>query len=425
MMIAFAARKLICGTPEHNGELHADAKLACLSVLLGLEFQDTAWSRQAERKQVERHMRLCIDGRPETMRTVSPSEPILAEGALYIMRSGYATALDNHLRSTYLGTGERGEVIAALLVILARRAATSPPTSGLRASTSQSGTPPATGSERHPKLKDPIPDSNRRVLPLIAFLEELLHPEDFETVCNSFPSQFQQKGDSQPLRKVFAGSFVYFNHCIKARSFDVVNQKALFRIIPRGGILICANNMRGVDLIIPVTFKGTALRPDNTTAVLIQVKKDLNFTHNLRTPLFDSMNPMDIGLFTESSTPLPVIRMVFALASPQPGVTIAKRGTRSTSRKKTRSPTTFDIWCAGCCDKTFKVISKDENATYRSLLNRTFDRSSDYDVDSKNADFKKDVAKSRRSMYPGADTDAAHWSEFIEEGDEDVMDTSG
>lgn len=156
----FAAKKLICASHIPWGSLDSDAKLACLSVLLGLEFHDTTWSRQTERRQVERHMRLCIGGRPETMRTVSPSEPILAEGAQYVMQSGYAAALDSHFQNTYLSTGEHGEVIAALLIILARRAASSRPASKLRTPGNLSGTPPATSSGRHPMLKDTVPDTN-------------------------------------------------------------------------------------------------------------------------------------------------------------------------------------------------------------------------------------------------------------------------
>ena len=425
MMIAFAAEKLIAKSPYPGLPLDPDATLACLSVLLGLEFRGTIWSREAERKQVERHMRLVIDGHPETMRTVSPSEPILAEGAHYVMQSRHAAALDSHFQNTYLSTGEHGEVVAALVIILARQVASSLPV----VPTPSGGVPSAT-SKRHPMLKDPS-DSNRRVLPLFHFLRKLLRPADFEKVHNSSPTQLR-KGDDKLFRDIFDDSWVYFNHCIKASDLDVVNQKGLLRIMSRGGILICANSMRAVDLIIPVTFKGTALRPDNITAVLIQVKNDRSFTDKMRTPLFAAMDPIDLGLFAGPSTALPVIRMVFALASPRPLVDIPAQGRRNKFSKYTA----FDIWCAGCCDKTFKVISADENAAYQSLLNRTVDRSSTYEMGSQIEDknitkFKERVVTSRRTMCPGAANDPAHWSRYMDEREdggevegEGLMDTS-
>lgn len=103
-IVDFAASKLICGESENIptgldddqqlGVKSSDSIssrltnilffLACMAVRLALEFNSTTLkSRQRERLQVAKHMRICIkvsDGF-ETIVSVASSEPILAEGA--------------------------------------------------------------------------------------------------------------------------------------------------------------------------------------------------------------------------------------------------------------------------------------------------------------------------------------------------------
>jgi hypothetical protein len=60
-IIEFAQEKLLCRKRSESRPLNDAEKLACLGIRLGLDFRATSWSeRQAEREQVERHMRLCL-----------------------------------------------------------------------------------------------------------------------------------------------------------------------------------------------------------------------------------------------------------------------------------------------------------------------------------------------------------------------------
>src|ERR1700761_1262534 len=99
--------------------------LAIFSTLLALNYHSqTALDRQAEEIQVARHMRVCVSVSSDfdTITTASPSEPILAEGALYWLST--ATEKPVQMLTTVLGTslvaaGERGEHVAALLLLMA------------------------------------------------------------------------------------------------------------------------------------------------------------------------------------------------------------------------------------------------------------------------------------------------------------------
>ena len=84
-----------------------------------------------ERTQVERHMRMCIHATEgfRTMVTLSPSEPLLAEASATIMKTDLGekeapSALLDHIMGSYVSTGERGELVAALILLLARDKAT-------------------------------------------------------------------------------------------------------------------------------------------------------------------------------------------------------------------------------------------------------------------------------------------------------------
>ena len=64
----------------------------------------------------------------------------------------------------------------------------------------------------------------------------------------------------------------------------------------------------------------------------------------------------------------PVIRMVFALASPKPAIHF-----KHWPKKKHHFDgfTTFDIWLAGLSDKTFKQIQDVDIEPYKTLLERS------------------------------------------------------
>ena len=89
-------------------------------------------SQTAERKQVEGHMRVCleINATFESMETVSPSEPLFSEAAYVIMVQKSFDPLKSFksvLEGFAIHKGDRGELLALLLLTLARDQAVGPP----------------------------------------------------------------------------------------------------------------------------------------------------------------------------------------------------------------------------------------------------------------------------------------------------------
>lgn len=87
----------------------------------------------------------------------------------------------------------------------------------------------------------------------------------------------------------------------------------------------------GIDLIIPFIFRDKTLQETNVSAVIIQSKNDKRFTATPTHYLFKMMRPYHIRFFNEGDIPVPIIRMVFALGSPTPCVTVLERPLHSTS----------------------------------------------------------------------------------------------
>jgi len=81
------------------------------------------------------------------------------------------------------------------------------------------------------------------------------------------------------------------------------------------------------------------------------------------------MNPYHLQFFNEDETdPVPVIRMVFALASPDGDVVVLKcpektqplRGAAFKADFQADKYTSFDIWCAKASHETFLPVKEDD-----------------------------------------------------------------
>ena len=174
-------------------------------------------------------------------------------------------------------------------------------------------------------------------------------------------------------------------------------------------MVMCANDQRGVDIVLPICNTSRKLSRHNVTAILIQVKNDKAFQHQIDGTLFDGMDPFCIGLFSDGDFPLPVIRMVFALASNQPGVFFP---VVPEHRNHDGRFTAYDIWCAGLSPKTFKVIGGDLTS-YQALLQRSLQPHDVYDLKETKGQYLDEATRSargslRRRMEPLADIKAEH-----------------
>ena len=355
--------------------LTAPESLACLAVRLGLDFNATSWlDRDAERTQVERHMRICLaatDGF-RMMFTVSPSEPLLAEASWMVMRKWLGpkeapAALLHHITDSYLNAGERGEVVGALLLLLARDNA-------IRNRETLNPEPSKPSKNASPKELKHDGVTQRRIITVLEFLDALVPPASRLYVRELRPTRCSpHHSPSASLAEVFAEANIYFNHFIKVHDSKMLNREYLWRLLCRGAAIICANNQRGVDLVVPV-LRGNLLRPRSITAILIQVKNDARFTSHLSRTLFTTMDPFKIDLFSKDGDAFPpILRIVFALASERSSVVAPSLPTRCSPRLNSKDKfTAYDLWIAGVSSQSFGVIpDKQTHDQYRLLLHRT------------------------------------------------------
>ncbi|KAJ6558418.1 hypothetical protein DFH09DRAFT_529768 [Mycena vulgaris] len=449
-IIDFARTKLLAAH-RFEGPLTSSQKLACLAVRLGLEFKAPAWAdRDAERKQVERHMRICLaaTGGFRKVFTISPSEPLVAEAAFHVMAKNlhFPSALLEHIDSSYLNPGDRGEVTAALIILLARdrsvekRDAKRLPYPSLPPSSSTSL------SVTRQLLRN---DGAKRVVSVTEYLIALISKESGSGVVERDEDSEEEEeedgehtdiltilpsvdpdGKKSPLSEAFKDSWIYFNHFVKVHDYDALDQEHLRHLVARGAAVICADNQRGIDILIPVVMGGT-LEKSKITAILVQVKNSKSFGGRLFGPLFDAMDPVKVvGLFSKQ-TELPVIRMVFALASKSPNVSFRKSPVRRSPRtvqvspgssppRSTRRPgsrfSAYDIWCAGATHQTFEVIASEETSVYAALLLRSLNLPLVYDLAGSqrgSTAIQKDRAAARRRMNPGTGVHPDHHSNFV------------
>ena len=319
--------------------------LACLSVRFALEFNSDSRSRDVACKQVERHMRLCLAATTgfESLITLAGSEPLLAEAASQIMYNSGASPvhhLAEHSDLHCVDRGQCGELVAALIIMQARDAAV---------------------------MAQP-PNLRRRWIPITDFMQALLPKDKYIDLQGSLPTSWRA-GEDRPFADTFKDYAMWFNHVIRIEKAEMINDKYLWTFITRGAMILCAQNQNGVDIILPLCLKTGQLSRKTVSAILIQVKNSDKYGYDIDRMLFDGLCPFKVGMFDETSTPRPVVRMVFALSSSKSGARFPDSEMRERSHTRYHDASTaFDIWCAGL--SSFKNIDKDLNS-YQILLDRS------------------------------------------------------
>ena len=178
--------------------------------------------------------------------------------------------------------------------------------------------------------------------------------------------------------------------------------------------------------MIPFLCWDCTLRQCNVSALFIQCKNDATFLANPREYLFDMMNPYHIQFFDKDEIdPVPVIRMVFALASPIADVVVLgcpermqlPRDGAFKAKFQEDQYMAFDIWCAKASHETFLPIKDDP--VFTELLLRSSVFPNVYECKKSNG-----LQNATRSMNPGTDVHPAHWH-FLECKDGDLLPSHG
>ncbi|KAH9961524.1 hypothetical protein BC827DRAFT_1100892, partial [Russula dissimulans] len=197
-----------------------------------------------------------------------------------------------------------------------------------------------------------------RLVSVIDFIGALLPPAHFQTLQTSMP-RFWYKEQHHTFSNIFKGYSMWFNHVIKVEkgTGNMIKAASLWKFVTRGAMVMCRDNQKGVDIVLPACPTGANLSRDSITAILIQVKNDASYQDSITKELFDAMDPVQVGLFSEYGMSRPVIRLVFALASKK--AAIAFPTPPGHDHHHHDKFTSFDIWCVGLSEETFKLIGED------------------------------------------------------------------
>jgi hypothetical protein len=243
---------------------------------------------------------LKVDGGLETIVTVLPSEPILSEAAYFLMtRANFsvARALQKILDGPAVHKGELGELMVALLFIIARDKA-------IR----------LTDIDGQPILKQQWCSITKLLQSLFCIPSS---PTEVDVMCDGW--RLTPEGTS-PLQSSLADTFkfqdskVFFTHFIKVHQHALVEVEFLMHLMVRGAAILCANGQPAVNGIIPFLLTGDEIIRDNIGVIMFQVKNDAKYTDNPQVDCFLKMDPRSSGIISPSAD-IPIIRMFFTLAS--------------------------------------------------------------------------------------------------------------
>jgi hypothetical protein len=363
--LLFAIGKLLNDDP-YTKQLTQEQKLACLSQRLPIEFNSTTYTSQtAEMKQVEGHLRVClkVDANFESMVTVSPSEPLLSEAAYAVMdRESFnpVQAFRSILEGFAVHKGDRGEFLVLLLLTLARDKAVGHP-----------------GINGHPDC---------RFFKFVPFL---------------YGKLFKPLAALTMLERDFPDAMMHFNHVVKLHDFKSIDKESLLFLMTRGAGVLCANNQQSIDTVNIFLTSGTKLDIDNIGIMLCQIKNNSDYTDKCQPELFDSMDPYHLKILKQKDKPVPIIKIVFALAAKTASLQVIRRKPSSEY-----NAVVYEIWSSGLSAEFLAPITVEQTTIWEGLLQASYGWKDIYKAETERK------RRLRRSMYPGAADDEGHWTQW-------------
>ncbi|KAF9075121.1 hypothetical protein BDP27DRAFT_34021 [Rhodocollybia butyracea] len=193
----------------------------------------------------------CIPEDSEYMWVGAPSEPILAEAAARIMHrvQDIPFFLTDPRNLSFISKGDRGELVARLLLTLAHDSAAL-----------------LTLAQKPFRFSTPIL--------LTDFLKALLAPSHFEEVMNSRPTNIKAgTQDFIPFKDAFKTSILHFTHFVKAGDGSLLTDEGAWMAFARGMAVQCASNQHCVDLCLMALLSPThKLHRRNMFPVWVQIK---------------------------------------------------------------------------------------------------------------------------------------------------------
>ncbi|KAG6825553.1 hypothetical protein H0H92_003306 [Tricholoma furcatifolium] len=448
-LVLFAASMLLGASSENGVKTHSQ-RLACISRRMPIDFYS---STSAAEEDVTSHLRVCLrvsdnfdwDG----MATVASSEPLLSEVAARLTAD-----IPPHLLLQYVFNGfsvhkgDRGEFVCMLLLIAARDQVvysrridsgehvsnleqTDAGSEAANAATKEedvgSKEAESNGDERfifdHETRGAPLPTISKGtalntipidlnlVFTLPDFLEALFSSANFWTHT---ATQVHHSHSRKNFGEIFADTKMYFNHFVKVHAMACIHHERLYPALLRNAAILCANSQKGIDGLVPFLW-----RPDRDSryqigGILFQSKNERTYTRDYppksRRLLFDAMDPFKLKVISNNDKiPVPIVRIVFALAAESPPPEFELVPEQGTSDSQIQPYTSFDYWCPGVDSTVFKPVAKEDHTSWHSLVSASQRWETLYSSSS-----SRMGANLRRSQNPLAAQHDAHFDSFFE-----------
>jgi hypothetical protein len=294
------------------------------------------------------------------METFAPTEPLLAEAAFENIyyndyQQAFLRTVAENVNTWGIHQGDRGEFVMSLIWMAARDAVV------VRAS--------KTMIDRRPW--DPYRHS---VISIADWMKQLL-PTNYHQQLESMRPSVVSDGTVTPVdfSLAFEGCRLWCNHFIQVQDYDVIHTKFLCALLSDGIGVLCVPNEAGIDLLW-IGLKGDVICEENLVLILGQARNDRYYQSEPNGVVLDTMDPVKLGICAPNRS-IPIIRMVFALASEVPGVTLVtppsqrKKDTENKDLKTKRFKfTSYDFWFAGVDPSTFGCITDKDAEHYQDLL---------------------------------------------------------
>ncbi|KAG6808840.1 hypothetical protein H0H92_002627 [Tricholoma furcatifolium] len=450
-LVLFAASKLL-GAGSENGVKTHSQRLACISRRLPIDFYSsfTYADPHAEEDQVTSHLRVClrVNDNLDGMTTVASSEPLLSEVAARLTAD-----IPPHLLLRYVfngfsvDKGNRGEFVCMLLLIAARdrvvysrRIDPGEHVSNLERTDTGSEADNAANEEENvgsteaeskeddgfifdhetgaplPAISkgsalNTIPNDINLIFTLPAFLDALFSSANFSTHT---PTQVHRSHTRKNFSEIFADTKMSFNHFVKVHAMDCIHHERLYPALLRNAAILCANSQKSIDGLVPFLWRPDSDSKYQIGGILFQSKNDRTYKRDhapeSRRLLFEAMDPFKLKVISNNDKiPVPIIRIVFALAaeSPPPEFELVPEQGTSDS-KKIPLYTSFDYWCPGVDSTVFKPVAKEDHTSWHSLVSASQKWEKLYTSSSSRLG-----ANLRRSQNPLAGQQDAHFDSFF------------
>ncbi|KAM6494880.1 hypothetical protein JOM56_009503 [Amanita muscaria] len=289
-LIGFAMMKLSARNPKEHTKT---SYLAALSVRLLLDFEPRRIAAiENENLMVAGHLRVAnvIPSHREYIISSTPSEPIVAEAAAQVLRGqNMINLLAENVREGLIEKGQRGELVARLLLTLAHDAAV---------------------EQMYVKRRENQGQFEKLFttpVPLHAFFSALFTETHIKSILECRPDH-QPTGPT--FEETFEDAYVMFTHFGKAAD-DWCNSDAFaFMALCRNMAISCREGMKFADLCIPIHFgRNTPLSRDATSAIFVSIKdKETAMGYNRTHIDVDKMK-----FFTDGNKGRPVINLILQL----------------------------------------------------------------------------------------------------------------